>query len=302
MGYILPNATAIEYYDANGDHGQYAFIYYKEVVRSFIASYIGPGKICEGVLVEDVAFWAGRGMQELSYDTLHSHKAHEYEVPPSLTMFLPRDYVNYVKLTWSDSAGMEHTIMPARFTSNPTNIKYSAVTDEYSINSEENNWGDGVSETSDTLTNYNAQSSNTTSDDYDYNDPLHELSVGQRYGLEPELANANGTFYIDTKTGKIHFSSNLSGKTVIIKYISDGMNNTDHDKHGPAIHKFAEEALMKYIGYNCLLARSATPPALLQMFKKEFSVERRKAKLRLSNFKLEEFAQVLRGKSKQIKH
>tara|TARA_R110002096_G_scaffold38581_4_gene106410 strand:+ start:730 stop:1629 length:900 start_codon:yes stop_codon:yes gene_type:complete len=299
MGYTLPNATAVAYYDANGSHGQYAFIRYRDVVRSFIASYIGPGKICEGVLVEDVAFWAGRGMQELSYDTLHSHKAHEYVVPPSLVMFLPRDYVNYVKFTWSDSAGMEHTIMPARFTSNPTDIKYNATTDSYAINSEEVNFPD---ETSDTLEAYNTQSSNTASDDYDYNDPLHELSVGQRYGLEPELANSNGTFYIDNKTGKVHYSSNLSGKTVIIKYISDGMNSTDHDAEGPAIHKFAEEALMKYIGYNCLLARSASPPALVQMFKKELSVEKRKAKIRLSNFKLEEFTQILRGKSKQIKH
>ena len=299
MGHTLPNATAVAYYDTGGNHGAYAFVSFKAVVHSFIASYIGPGKICEGVLVEDVAFWAGRGMQELSYDTLHSQNAHEYVVPPSLVMFLPRDYVNYVKFTWSDSAGMEHTIMPARFTSNPTDIKYNATTDSYSINSEEDNFPD---ETSDTLEAYNAQSSNTASDDYDYNDPLHELSVGQRYGLEPELANSNGTFYIDNKTGKVHYSSNLSGKTVIIKYISDGMNTTDSEHNGPAIHKFAEEALMKYIGYNCLLARSATPPALLQMLKKEFSVERRKAKLRLSNFKLEEFTQILRGKSKQIKH
>ena len=37
-------------------------------------------------------------------------------------------------------------------------------------------------------------------------------------------------------------------------------------------------------------------------FKKEKFAETRKAKLRLSNIKLEEITQILRGKSKQIKH
>ena len=298
MGFNLPNANDAGYYVAGGDHGQYAFIYYRDVVDAFLASYVGPGKICEGVLPEDVGFWAGRGVQELSYDTLHSHLAHEYVVPPSLTMFLPRDYVSYVKLTWSDDRGIEHTIYPARVTSNPTDIGYDAATDTYSFTA---NVLDS-DESSDTLEAYESISTDSNSDDFDYTDPLHELNRGQRYGLDPEFANVNGTFYIDTKTGKIHFSSNLAGKTVIIKYISDGMNTKLHDGSGPAIHKFAEEALMKYIAYNCLLARSATPPALLATFKKELAAEKRKAKLRLSHFKLEEFAQILRGKSKQIKH
>ena len=52
----------------------------------------------------DVAFHAQRGIQELSYDTLKSIKAQEIEIPPSLNMILPQDYVNYVKLSWSDDS------------------------------------------------------------------------------------------------------------------------------------------------------------------------------------------------------
>jgi len=37
-------------------------------------------------------------------------------------------------------------------------------------------------------------------------------------------------------------------------------------------------------------------------FKKEARASKRTAKLRLSNIKLEEITQTLRGKSKQIKH
>ena len=68
------------------------------------------------------------------------------------------------------------------------------------------------------------------------------------------------------------------------------------------VHKFAEEAMYKYIAHAILATRSNTPEYIVNRFKKERFAEIRKAKLRLSNIKSEELAQVMRGKSKQIKH
>ena len=52
----------------------------------------------------------------------------------------------------------------------------------------------------------------------------------------------------------------------------------------------------------CLATRANTPEYLVARFKKERFAEIRKAKLRLSNLKSEELAQMMRGKSKVIKH
>ena len=68
------------------------------------------------------------------------------------------------------------------------------------------------------------------------------------------------------------------------------------------VHKFAEEAMYKHIAYAILATKSKVPEYIVQRFKKERFAETRKAKLRLSNIKLEEITQILRGKSKQIKH
>jgi 3'-phosphoadenosine 5'-phosphosulfate sulfotransferase len=68
------------------------------------------------------------------------------------------------------------------------------------------------------------------------------------------------------------------------------------------LHKFAEEAFYKHVLYGLLLGRKDTQPHLLAMIKKERFAETRKAKIRLSNIKIEELTQILRGKSKQIKH
>jgi hypothetical protein len=67
------------------------------------------------------------------------------------------------------------------------------------------------------------------------------------------------------------------------------------------VHKFAEEAVYKWIAYGIVSSRSNMPEMIVQRFKKERFAEARKAKIRLSNIKIEEFAQILKGLGKPIK-
>lgn len=291
------------YYAINGDHGSYQFISLTEIIDSFRATYVGPGKICENVVDNDITFFAIRGMQELSYDTLKSTKDWEIEVPDTLVMVMPVDYINYVKLTWSDDSGIEHIIYPTSKTSNPRDITNTVqdwggftegASDPLDDDEESSTWG-----------KYNQPVENE-SQDYDYDTNQYDLNEGQRFGIDPQHAQINGTFYIDDEQGKFHFSSNLAGKTLILRYVSDGLvtNAADSalDLGESKIHKFAEEAIYKYMAYGLLSARTDSNPNMIQMLKKERFAEQRKAKLRLSNIKIEELTQIMRGKSKWIKH
>ena len=145
-----------------------------------MATYCGEGKVCEKVLASDVYFHATRAFQELSYDTDRRILSQELEIPPSLHMLLPRDFINYVKFTWSDSGGVEHVIYPATKTSNPTDVGYTASTDTYSFTA---NVLD-TDEVSDTMTNYQAATPAENQDSYDDED--YDWLVGQRYGLDPQ--------------------------------------------------------------------------------------------------------------------
>ena len=127
---------------------------------------------------------------------------------------------------------------------------------------------------------------------------LYASNVGERYGLDPQYAQGNGSYFIDCMRGNIHFSSNLAGLTIVLKYISDGVGTADE----AIVHKFAEEAMYKWIAYGCAAARKDSPEYLIARLKKERFAETRKAKIRLSNIKIEEISQVFRGKSKWIKH
>ena len=154
---------------------------------------------------------------------------------------------------------------------------------------------------SETQSRYKTYTAATTSSDIDYDnydDDIHLPSQGGRYGIQPENAQANGTFYIDPASGCIYVSSNISGKIVILEYVSDSLG-TDEEM---IVHKFAEEAMYKHIAHAILATRANTPEYLVNRFKKEKFAAKRVAKLRLSNIKIEELSQILRNKSKHIKH
>ena len=424
------------YYDGD-NFGGYQVTSLQTIIDNFLATYVGEGKLLQNTLAADVSFHAHRALQELSFDTLKSCKSQEIEIPPSLTMPLPQDYVNYVKLSWVDSSGIKHIIYPTSKTSNPTPVLQDAVgdykittvgalvvgTDTITLDSSYANitvgmnahapsitpgstvlatstvsgvttitisslaadtatesvvfypadgsiqqqpssseiltglsWvgfdnkitaastGDASKITvgmlishedfavgttvidvngtqitastnslntetsgnanfvsyeliSDTWSSYKSATPSENNND-DYEDDTYWPAEGSRFGLDPQHAQVNGSFYMDCSAGKIHFSSNISGKTVILEYISDGHGTTEE----MVVHKFAEEAMYKWIAYGCLSARIDVPEYVINRYKKERFATTRKAKLRLSNIKLEELTQILRGKSKQIKH
>ena len=426
---LLDNQTQNAYYTGS-DFGAYQFTTMDNIINAFMVSYVGESKLITKVNRTDVQFHAMRAIQELSYDVLRSFKSQEIEVPSTLKMILPQDYVNYVKLARVDSNGIERILYPTGKTSNPfaltqntdgtyefgqqkrvSTVTFSSITDNENIlnskyitlgyrteqdtqgfvsfrwhvndwNTYSNPTGEGpifgieisagethisaatklaneisnfghhtVTQDLGVLTiTYNDDMVNTTSvnstegsyqssgaglasnmvlantnpgtaagnnvieqspsnmwtnyqdqtDTDAYADDTSDLDVdlhGRRYGLDPQYSQSNGTFYIDYLRGYIHFGSTLAGETIVLKYVSDGLG-TDSEM---VVHKFCEEACYKWIAYGILSTRSNIPEYIVQRFKKEKFAETRKAKIRLSNIKIEEFTQVLKGMGKQIK-
>jgi len=286
---LLDDTTQNSYYTGT-DFGTYQFVSLDNIINAFMFTYIGEDKIIPKANRTDVQFHAMRAMQELSYDIFRSIKSQEIEVPNTLKMVLPQDYVNYVKLVRVDSNGIERVLYPTSKTSNPFAITQD-TDGVYQFT------GDNLTEQSpsDSLSNYQDQTAPDA-----YADDTTDLEIdnkGRRYGLDPQHVQANGTFFIDYQRGYIHFGSSLAGQTIILKYISDGLG-TDAEM---VVHKFCEEAVYKHIAYAILSTRSNIPEFIIQRYRKERFAATRKAKIRLSNIKIEEFTQVLKGLSKPIK-
>jgi hypothetical protein len=290
--------------DALGDmHGSYEYTRLDDIINNFLIAYVGPGKLIPSVKRTDVIFHAKRGLQEFSYDTLKSVKSQELTIPENLSLIIPQDYVNYVRLSFVDNMGVQHTIFPA----NELTLR------PYATPAQDN---DGVP-TQDSA-NSNLETTSQITKKWDDNNPrkisgayLNDYSIadvywtsyydgalGQRYGLNPETSQRNGWFIIDDRKGLFAFSSNLKEKLIILEYISDG-NAYDLDARIP---KMAEEALYAHILYSILSTSVGVQEYIVQRFKRERSAKLRNAKIRLSNLKLDQIVQVMRNKSKWIKY
>jgi hypothetical protein len=269
-----------------------------------MVAYVGMDKLIPRCKRTDVIFHAKRGLQEFSYDTLKSVNSQELTIPPSLSLAIPQDYVNYVQLSWVDKTGVKHIIYPTTLTSNPTQplIQNTDGTPEQDASGENLESQQAITDTR-WANNNNLDITGQITNEIFENADVYDWSwwkaeFGARYGLEPEVSQKNGWFTINEREGKFSFSSGLVGKLIILEYISDGLAYDMDTK----IPKMAEDALYAHIMHSIVSTRANFPEYIVQRYKKERSAKLRNAKIRLSNIKLEEFTQVMRGKSKWIKH
>ena len=288
------------------NYDSYSYIKLNDVINNFQVAYVGTGKLIPSCKRTDIIFHAKRGLQEFSYDTLNSVKSQELNIPPSLSVVIPQDYVNYVKMSWIDNMGIKRPIYPANnLTINP----YSTpLQDNLGIptqdNFGENTEGTSITEERWAKANDNLINGRDIIDDSAFAFDAYgrfdgvDRSLGQQYGIDPQYANMNGWFTINHREGKFSFSNDLVDKLIVLEYISDGLAYDLETK----IPKMAEEALYAHISHAIIASRINQPEYIVRRLKQERSAKLRNAKIRLSNIKLDEIVQTMRGKSKWIKH
>ena len=287
------------------NYNSYSYVTLEDIINNFLVAYVGVGKLIQSVQRTDVIFHAKRGLQEFSYDTLKSIHSQELNIPASLNVVIPQDYVNYVSVSWIDQLGVKRPIYPAN---NLTTSPYETpIQDQLGIPTNDN-FGENIEGTSITEERWkrandnllNGQLGNNVDQAIDFQNQFGfegSWNWGRQYGLDPQLAQTNGWFNINEREGKMSFSSNLVGKLIVLEYISDGLAY-ELDTRVP---KMAEDAMYAYVVHAILSTRVNQPEYIVQRLQKDKRAKLRNAKIRLSNIKLDEIVQVMRGKSKWIK-
>lgn len=283
-------------------YGDYRYISLADIINNFMVAYVGDGKIISRAKRRDVLFHVKRALQEFSYDISRVEKIQEVEVGPSLSIPMPQDYVNYVSISYVDNYGIEHPIPRGRITSKPSEAILQDDEFNYQYDDQDNlATTSPLTEDRFKSLDYGEFSGSYSNEDYYYNIEYNAdklVNSGARYGGESELMNQNGFFVIDENRGTINFTSNLANALITIKYVSDSLGTDEEMK----VHKFAEEAIYKTVAFSILSTMSQVPEYIVNRFRKERRAAVRNAKLRLYDLKLPELTQVMRGKSKHIKH
>jgi len=208
------------------NYGSYEYIKLTDAIDNFMVGYVGDGKLIQTAKKSDVLFFAKRSLQEFSYDTLKSIHSQELNIPASLSVILPQDYVNYVRVSWIDQLGVKRIIYPAN---NLTIAPFGTPVQDQAGVPTQDNFGENIEGTS--ITEERWKKANDTLIDGQQGNSIDEVidfqnaygfegswNWGRQYGLDPQNAQANGWFNMDERDGKMSFSSNLAGKLIVLEY------------------------------------------------------------------------------------
>ena len=306
MAYI----SQYQYYDNNGNQpkdanwGSYQYVSLFDIVNNFMLMYSGNHSLINNEERFKILFHAKRAIQELNYDAFKEMKVLELTVDDSLRYILPSDYVNWVRVNLyrdgylrplteniqvlSAQAYLQDNQGKILFDQNGNVLQpeFSEIDLNRLHGTKKSIYLNGGP--------YNGQEGWNIDGGWYF-----EYGIGARYGLNTETANFNPTFAIDKKYGVINFNSDMYGQSVILEYISDGMENGDNSL--VTVNKLFEKYIYAYIQYEILNAKLGVQEYIVARARKERAALLRNAKIRISNIHPGRLLMNLRGMDKQIK-
>ena len=307
MAYI----SQYQYYENGGANpdsknwGSYQYVSLKDIVTNFMLMYQGNHSLINNEERYKILFHAKRAIQELNYDAFKEIKALEVTLSDSVRFILPSDYVNWVRVSMFEGGVLY-----------PLTENIQATTAQAYL--QDNNYDFLFDEDGNVLkpefSNLDFERIKGTKKSIYLNDAspfiekecyccdgywYFDYTIGARYGLNTETANCNPTFKVDKKGGVINFDSTMADKSIVLEYVSDGMEGGDDSLI--TVNKLFEEYVYAYIQYAILNSKLGVQEYIVSRARKQKSALLRNAKIRISNIHPGRLLMNLRGQSKRIK-
>lgn len=301
MAYI----SQFDYYNNQENWGSYQYVSLYDIVNNFMLMYSGNHSLINNEERFKVLFHAKRAIQELNYDAFRELKVLQLQVDDTLKYILPSNFVNWVRISlYKDgylrpmTENIQTLSSNAYLQDNNYNILFDQNGNVLQPQFSEIDW-DRIKGTKKSI----YLNPGSLYDGYwgweidglwyfDYN-------LGARYGLNTETANFNPTFNVDKRAGVINFSSFMAGESVVLEYVSDGMEGGDDSL--VSVNKLFEKYVYAYIEYEILNHKLGVQEYIVARARKEKAALLRNAKIRMSNIHPGRLLMNLRGQAKWIK-
>ena len=218
------------------NHGSYQYISLKDIVKNFMLMYTGPDQVIDNVPVFKVRFHAKSAIKELNFDAFKSTRIVEDVVQSDLKYVMPSDYVDYIRISKLVD-GVMYT-MSENKSAMSANVYLRDNSNEILFNNDGEVLLAGSSDLEQSRINGTQQTG------------VCSYTVDSQYGMDTSNANVNPKFKVNKRAGVIDFDSTMSGETIILEYISDGMEGGDDSMVG--VDKFYEKYIYAYISYAIL--------------------------------------------------
>lgn len=292
--------TDQEYYEDETQWGNYQYVTLEQIINDLMTS-IQHDEYISGIPRYQLILHAKWTLQHLNYDATKEIKAIELEISPTLFVTLPRDFVNYVRISWVDQNGRLHPMAE--------NTNLSIANAYLQDNNHEllfDDQGFILTETgqrsrrrSETLV---SSPGSLVSNTFFY--PF----FNQGFAPNADLSQVylNGAYRLDKDNGVIEFSSDVFGKNVVLEYISDGLFTSESDdkirgEQDIRVHKFAEDAVHNGIYWRAIRRRRNVPQSEKARAKDEWKTNLNVVMRRINTMRKDELLQYFRHSNQWVK-
>lgn len=284
----MASENPYEYYSDESKHGEYVYITLEELVTNFIGNYTGDGTILGKPKRSKIIYQFKQGIKRFTMNALKEVKAVELELGDTLDIILPPDYVSYARISYVNPVTGDLMVL-SQNTSDPIATAYLQDHDAAILFDDDGNILEGstfASSIKDKITQRNIVGT------------VDACDTSSRFQLDASK-NANGTFVIDTRLGKIHFSSDNASRVLMLEYVSDGLEYSNESDI--KISKQAEIALYHYVNYHLMFPMARPTMYEKNDAKKMWLAEYRNAKIAFMDIRIPEIMICLNGKRNWIK-
>jgi hypothetical protein len=293
-------ATVEDYY--NGDeHGTYQYVSFNSIIDDLVEDSLDQDSYLKNTLRSQFIKHAKKGIRVMNFNALNAIKGLELTIPPSMTVVLPVDFVDWARVSVLLDDGFLYTLGENK--KMPTASSY--LQDE-SFDILFDNEGFPITGDSDKNAFANPfirrQLHPTTYwDSYGWGE--QDSSNGCRGAFrnqDTSYYNRNGEFKVDMDRGAMAFSSELSERSVLLEYVADGLEGEKIWGTKLTVHKYIVDAVHDYVYWQIIRKRRNVNATEKAVARREYFNSRRLAKVRLGSMSANAIRKAMSAATKWI--
>ena len=278
--------TNEEYYSSEDNHGNYQYIGLGSIIDSLEMEKEGDNdSLLKGVPRHLLVKYALDGVRDLTNSGDGDEMELELEIGQNLQFITPPDFVDYLQVF---VIGTNNELLLLEYNSKMNIAKSFLQDDEFNVVFDD--LGKAI--------------------EVDGNNVYNEPSIRYQYfgrdfntqtNINTSAISRNGDFKVDKRRGVIAFSSALAGRNIVLRYLSDGLQQHNIDNEKVTVNKHIKIALEDYIFWRAISRRKNTSQSATLTALNRFKTSRHKASILVKDISANRIARVMRGHFKPLK-
>lgn len=285
---ILDTTSELAYYSDENNHGNYQYVPISQMIDALTLEGEGDSdSYLKNVPRHLMIKYAIDGVRELSLGGNGDTLALELCVGGDLKFVLPQDFVDYLEVF----VIVEHKLYLLEFNSDIITAGTFLQND---------NCGILFDDAGDALESDGNNAYNIPHKRYEYGGKYEEY-CGGKTNIDTSKLSKHGEFKVDKRRGCMIFSSDMEDMDIVVRYVSDGLQQKNIDGEKITVHKYLITALEDYMYFRSIARKGNVPANEKHRANQKFKTSKHKASILLKDINPHRIAKAMRSQFKPLK-